>query len=457
MVKKLLIGIATGYFITASHALPMLEEPVPLPAKFEGIITIYPDNHNTKEVQNFWMVPSTARIVRNPETKKLAFGLVHSGISSFDPDGVSALLTSTFQPYVDAVTLASAKDLISKSVEEQGGKAYFRFVSPTETQVYFLVGGQYVDWTGTKPQAIIKGGLVEAGIPFQIKVKDSQDARALAQAGGNDAATMGVQFRMKFDGVRGRCHFLISAKFKETYEHFKAAVSASGWFGLARASARLEVQKLVSKDAIKIQLYQCTQEKFDKYYPVEAVDGLMTQLAARTGAFARTLKANGLPDAPGGGGNWGWSFSAGGGFEKYDEERAMEYEYDLNFTESQEITFGMAFPTGGPELKTYVKNLTDTSKPFPTSEDFKKIREQMAACRKANVSALNEMRANNQLTQAQYEKFMEQAVDPKSGCYVDFTLKSLNAKLQSKGLGTVTLPNRNDNVSPSLVLELLTK
>lgn len=434
-------------FSTSCFALPMLEEPVPLPATFEGIITVYPDTHNTKAVQNFWLVPSTARIVRNP-SGKLAFGLVHSGISSFDRDGVSALLTATFQPYVDDKTLNNAKDLIAKSVEADGGKAYFRFVSPTETEVYFLLGGQYVDWEGKKPQAIIKGGLVEAGIPFQFKVTNKQDARALSQAGGEDANTIGVQFRMKFDGTRGRCHFLITAKFKETYEHFKSSVSASGWFGLARGSSRIELQKLQSSDAIKIQLYQCTQDKFDKYYPTEAVDGLMTQLAARTGAFARTLKPNGLPDAPGGGGQWGWSFSAGGGFEAYDEQREISYEYDLNFTESQEVTFGMSFPSGGPELKSYVKNITDTNKPYPTSSDYKAIELQHKECRKNNRLALNQMKANGELTDAQYERFMEKVMDPASGCYVDFTSSIFKNVLKAKN---------SKNVSIETVLEFMLK
>lgn len=453
MIRRILQGLLLWATTMAANALPMLEEPVPLPASFDGIVTVYPDNHNTTLVQNFWLVPSTARIVRKPDGK-LAFGLVHSGVSGFDQDGISALLTTTFQPYVDAQTVNQAKDLISKSVEAQGGKAYFRYVSPTETEVFFLIGGQYVDWEGKKPQAVIHGGLVEAGIPFQIKVTHSEDVRALSQAGGDDAATMGVQFRMKFDGVRSRCHFLITAKFKETYEHFKAAVSGSGWFGLVRASARVEIQKLLSEDAIKVTLYQCTQEKFDKYYPVEAVDGLMTQLAARTGAFARTLKANGLPDAPGGGGMWGWSFSAGGGFESYDEQREMSFEYDLNFTESQEITFGMAFPTGGAELKTYVKNITDTNKPFPTSDDFKKQREQHAACRKANVAALDGMLAKGQLTRPQYEKFMEQAVT--RGCYVDYSLNGLNAKLRARGMKAVDLAEAS-NVPPAMLLEFLAK
>lgn len=452
-MKKLLMGFLAALCLDAS-ALPMLEEPVPLPAEFDGIVTIYPDNHNTTQVQNFWLVPSTARIVRNPNGK-LEFGLVHSGISGFDPDGVSALVTAAFQPYVDAATVNKAKELIAKSVEAQGGKAFFRFVSPTETEVFFLVGGQFVDWEGKKPQAIIKGGLVEAGIPFQFKVKDSQDARALAQAGGADAATLGVQFRMKFDGVRSRCHFEIVGKFKETYEHFKASVSASGWFGLAKSSARYEIQSLVSKDAIKIHLYQCKKDVFEKYYPVEAVEGLMTQLAARTGAFARTLKANGLPDAPGGGGRWGWSFSAGGGFEKYDEERELRYEYDLNFTESQEITFGMAFPSGGPELKTYVKNITDTNKPYPTSDDFKKIRAQHKACRNANMAALDKMLAADQITKAQYERYVEQALDPKNGCFVDYTLESANSKAALSGGDHVNIMDRNSNVAPSTVLDFL--
>ena len=87
----------------SAYGLPLLESPVPLPASFDGVITIYPDSANTKEIRRYWLVPSTARIVRSSQSNLLEFGMVHSGLTltpngKLDPDGVRGLLTLTVQP-----------------------------------------------------------------------------------------------------------------------------------------------------------------------------------------------------------------------------------------------------------------------------------------------------------------------------------------------------------------------
>src|SRR6185369_3094808 len=78
------------FFSTASESLglPKLNAPVELPSTFDGVITVYADSENTNQVRRYWLIPSTARIVRRQDGK-LAFGLVHSGVSSFDRDGIN--------------------------------------------------------------------------------------------------------------------------------------------------------------------------------------------------------------------------------------------------------------------------------------------------------------------------------------------------------------------------------
>ena len=448
--KNSTLAVVLSSYVTSAYSLPMLDEPIPLPGDFDGIVTIYPDNHSTATVQNFWIIPSTARIVKNPDGK-LAFGLVHSGVSAFDPDGISALVSSTFQPYVDSATLQKAKDLITTEVEAKGGKAYFRFISPKETQAWLLIGGQLINWDRNDPDAKIMGGAVEAGIPYQIKIRKAIDVRSLAQAGGGDANTLGVMFKMKFEGLRSRCHFSVTAKFKETFEHFKARVSSSGWFGITRASASTDIQSLTSSDALKIDLDQCTQETFDKYYPEKAVEGLMANLAARTGAFARVLKPSGIPDAPGGGGIFGWGLSAGGGFERYEEKRDLTFEYDLNFIKDQEIVFGMTFPSDGPQLSPYVKNLTDTGKPFPTSADYLAITKQHKACRTANLTALKKAKDDGYLTDDLFNKYV--GLTYEKGCYVDYSIEALK-KIYGVGDMKELKNNPKENVIPALIFEL---
>ncbi|WP_281821373.1 hypothetical protein [Sphingobium sp. BS19] len=428
----------------------MLEEPIPLPANFQGIITIYPDNHNTKEVRNYWLVPSVARIVRTPNGK-LAFGLVHSGVSSFDPDGINALLNVTMQPYVDDATMQSAKTLVEAQAKADGATSVnFRYIAPTETTAQLLVGGQYYDWNG-KEKSVVKGGLVEAGIPFQVKLSDkSFDVRALVQAGGDNASTFGVLYTMKFNGVRNRCDFDVTANFKETYEHFKAEVKASGWWGAVGGAAKTEWQTLVAKGIVKLNVRQCRQEDFDKFDVSKILASFMEQLTERTGFFAKELKPSGLPDAPGGGGKWGWGVSVGGGFERYDETKELAFAVDAQFTVEEEVALGMSFPSGGPELRKYVKNLSDTNKPFPTSSDFQAIAGQHKQCRKNNIAALDQMRASGQITQSQYEILVDKAMD--RGCYVDYSLTKLR-QLQGRPAGVNAAGSEIGNAD---ILEYLT-
>ncbi len=414
------------FWAGTSNALPELEEPVELPASFEGIITVYPDNHNTTETRSYWLVPSTARIVRN-QNDKLAFGLVHSGVSSFDPDGVNALLNVTAQPYIDEKTLNDAKKLIEQQAMSEGAKnVRFRFVSPTETSAQILIGGQYYDWSGDD-KTVVKGGAVEAGIPFQVKIDDNFDVRALVQAGGDDASTFGVLYTMKFNGVGDRCHFAVVADFQETFKHFKASVSASGWFGLVKAAATTEWQELNSKGAVKLEVYSCKKETLDEWDPKELVNGLMELLQQRTGFFAKRLQAGSLPDAPGGAGRWGWGFSAGGGFTGYDDKRELRLEIDAQYTREQEIAFGMSFPSGGPELKRYVKNLTDSKKPYPTSDDYKRIRDQHRDCRNKNLSALKKLKDDGVISDELYDELVQESI--KEGCYVDYRTEAVSELL----------------------------
>lgn len=395
---------------------PQLNTPVELPANFEGIITIYPDNLNTAEVRRYWLIPSTARIVRNPGGK-LAFGLVHSGISSFDPDGINALLNVTVQPYVDDKTLNQAKTLVEKKALDEGAKTVsFNFVSPTETSARLLVGGQFVDMLG-KEQTVVKGGSVEAGIPFQVKVTKSFDVRCLAQAGGEEGATFGALYTMKFQGVGNPVKFTITASFEETYKHFAARVKASGWFGLAKADVKTEWQELKKQPFVKLKIDSGTEEDIEKFHARDLFNKLLDQVTNQTGLFARVLKPSGLPDAPGGGGIFGWGLSVGGGYEAYTDRTDFVVSVDAQYTREQEIAFGMNFPTGGAELKGYVKNITDTTKPWPTSDDFKKQAAQQKQCIQNNVKTLKQWRDDGTISQQLYDELIKDAIT--KGCHVN--------------------------------------
>jgi len=404
--------------VTQGLALPRLEEPVPLDKEFSEIITIYPDSGNTPEKQSFWLVPSTARIVKDPNGR-LAYGLVHSGISSFDPDGVNAQLTVTFQPYIDQATLKKAQDVIDKVARDRGAKEVtFRFVTPIETTCRILIGGQYIDWDG-KVKSVVKGGTVEAGIPFQVKVTNNFDVRALSQAGGPEAATFGAVYTMKYQGVGDRVHFKVIAKFEQSLDHFKAQVKGSGWFGLVKGNASAEWEKFRDSGAVKLEVISGTEAQVDKYMKALGAEMLMNKLmenlANRTGMFARTIQSKPLPDAEGGGGLFGWGVSVGGGFRHVEDKSDITIEMDLQFTREHEIVFGMNFPSGGKTLEPFTKNLTDTNIPFPTSDMYKKRQEQEAKCIDNSLTKLKMLLDQKKITESLWEKKVEEALE--KGCY----------------------------------------
>src|SRR4029079_11851673 len=118
---------------------------------------------------------------------------------------------------------------------------------------------------------------------------------------------------------------------------------------------------------------------------------------------------SGLPDAPGGGGFLGWSISAGGGFERTTDTTTILIERDTRFTYEKELAFGMNFASVSADLKPYVKNLTDTQKPFPTSADFMAIAEQHKKCRAANIAALKKLKDDHVINEEQFARYVDSA------------------------------------------------
>ncbi|HVL66348.1 MAG TPA: hypothetical protein VM364_03705 [Vicinamibacterales bacterium] len=404
----------------SAYGLPLLESPVPLPASFDGVITIYPDSANTKEIRRYWLVPSTARIVRSSQSNLLEFGMVHSGLTltpngKLDPDGVRGLLTLTVQPYVDPKTMADAKRLIDETARKEGATSVtFSFVTPREMKGWLMVGGHPSDFWGSGGALAAAGGTIEAGYVFQISLKEGFDVRALTQAGGDAASTLGVRFSLRFTGMTNPCRFSVTAQFKELYEHFKASVSASGWFGLARASAATEWQKLKGAAFVKFKNDGCNEQTIEKYHAMKLIDNLLTQLAQKTGQFAPAIRPKGLPNAPGGGGIFGWSFNASAGYEKVDEDREITYAVDIQTQVDDEITFGMSFPTAATELRPHLKNLTDSSKPLPTAADIEQVANANRHCVRDRIAWLRELYDLGAIS----KEFLQQEVQAsvKKGC-----------------------------------------
>lgn len=411
---------------TPLHALPLIQQPVSLPANFEGVVTMYPDSANTAQVRRYWIVPSTARIVsapdpQNPTRKVLQFGLQHQGLTSFEQDGVRALLTTTIQPYVDDTTLNQAKQLVEMQAKSEGAtQVTFSFIAPKQTSAWLMVGGHPSDfWTGTAAVKV-NGGSVDAGIPFQIQIGDrpdsSFDVRALTQAGAGQASTIGARFEMSFDALADPCSFSITADFNQTYTHFKAAVQASGWFGLAKANVKTEWQNLQGQPFVHLDKHGCSDETLEKFEAKKVLESFLEQLTSQTGFFAPQIHPTGLPDAPGGGGLFGWSVGVGGGYESVVEHRQLQYSVNDQSLVTETITFGFSFPTASAELAPYVNNLSDTGKPFPTSDDIKAVAKQNDKCTTDRITLLTNLHTGGAISNDFYQQQVQAALT--RGCYL---------------------------------------
>jgi hypothetical protein len=416
---KMVRLIRTAFFfglLTAgpASALPLLEQAYPLPASFDGVITIYPDSDNTPTVHRYWLVPNTARIKRKDHSTDLELGFSHGGLTRMETFGIKALLSVTIQPYVDDQTLQSAKKLITDADAKTGASSSFNYIGPTSTTAYIMVGGHPGDFFGDSAKQTIAGGSVDAGIPFQVLLSDEFDVRTITQRGGDKASLVGARFKMAFDGLTDKCSFTITAHFDQVYEHFKQQVAASGWFGLVGGNEAVEWQNLKSQPWVKFTQKACSDETLDRYYGREVLKSFLDQLTSKTGYFAPQLKPNGLPNAPGSPGIFGWSLSVGGGYEQTSETVDLSYSVDVQSRVSREIEFGMSFVVASDELKPYIKNISDTNKPIPTSDDIAAVAAQHEACSIKRQALLDQLYSKGAITQQFYQQ--QSALVFKNGC-----------------------------------------
>jgi hypothetical protein len=230
----------------------------------------------------------------------------------------------------------------------------------------------------------------------------------------------------------------MDAKFTETYTHLLARVKASGWFGLATADLKTEWQTLTKLPGISLVEKGCSDDQVQTYHLTDIFNNLFNAVNNRTGLFAKELKPSGLPDAPGGGGLFGWSVSVGGGFESYTDQTDFHIDLSLQDKQEKELVYGLNFPAGGKEMEAYVKNLTDSDKPFPSSADFLAQKAQHDACRKANVASLQSLLKSGTINQSLYDQLISNAIQ--QGCHVDYTIGTATEEAAAPKLNLMVAP-----------------
>ena len=390
-------ALVVGIFAATASAMPKIAEPVPLnPENLNALITIYPDDQNPKQ---FWLVPNSVRIVERDG--RLRFGLVHSGISGWDPDGIRALVTMTVQPYVDESTLKQARDSIKRNVPD----ATFSFVSPKRTEAYLLIRGTRVLVSG-KPDGKAIGGTIDAGLPIQILVNQSFDVRSLAQAAGanRSADVLGVDYEMFIDASVPDVAFEVTADLVAVGDYVAERVSKSSWWGLSRSTSVSDWKDFKEKAGVEVKIIRGTTEALEKYHLREIQESLLKQAADRTGMFQRTVPPpdQQLPVVNGGmiiPHQWGWAVAGWGtGRGRWEahtrEERKLVYTVDASKTIEHSIEFGTTFDLGeNSRLRDHVKNLTDTNKPWPSSDDFLNYQKEILQKQAENLALLNAVKS----------------------------------------------------------------
>jgi len=135
------------------------------------VITIYPDNNNTKRSAPLLACTKYCADRKESDNNLALASSIPAFLASIRT-GINALLNITVQPYIDQMTLSEAEKLID--LQAKKGWRKIRLVQIHSARLKQLHSCLSVANTMTGMERIsrsLKEGLVEAGIPFKLAKK----------------------------------------------------------------------------------------------------------------------------------------------------------------------------------------------------------------------------------------------------------------------------------------------
>lgn len=311
----------------AAVSLPTLASPI-LTESANGyglLATVYPDHADKKKVYFF---PNRG-VVERDRNNEPVFGMVHWGTKTPDPTDGGGLLNVNFN-------LALGGDLptVLEKYQEQKFQTVVMPVQSSELVFMERDGVQQMSNIYEGVSLPPYSGRAEDSIALSTSLSEV-GAKALKKllTGSNNALTANYCYQVH--GVSPIFDAKIKLNFKKVYEHFVSQASFRKWW--IKVNIRTEIQKLVERESIKIEINGGTANQYD--YIMALVDRMITRFF-----IPKTQNAKAKPSG---------SFSVA--YARTEEDR----EHTYHLTQREYITRDFCIGIPLSEIKNYPHLVVD--------------------------------------------------------------------------------------------------
>lgn len=381
-----------------ARAYPVLDAVQGLPSP--ELVTVYPDD---SDKNLYYFVPTSVALVRD-ENDKPRLGVQYWGLTAPDPEGSGAALTFSVKPAYDKKLV----DSVAEAVKKKNANAKFAFPTLVDSSMEVLLNGSFHKKNQDTDKPSVKGGTVDATQAFTVSLSNV-GGRAFAQGTAADSDVLGARYTFKFTGVEKRLRAEIIVHHKRIYDHFKATASASAWYGMVKTSWSVDWQKLVSDGAIVVNILEGGETEKDAYM-LEVFKRLVEAKIGEKGMFEPKLKPGGIVGAPEAS-NWGWGFSAGGGWEHLEEHVNFKFQINTQKLAEREFSVGLSFAAVCARYPDSFADLTLLGNKCINKIEFGKTAATLRKCVDAKLDRLLKLKNDGMITDAIWERQVGKAMD----------------------------------------------
>ncbi len=386
---------------SARAGYPVLDAAVGLPNP--ELITVYPDD---TDKNLYYFVPTSMAFAY--EAGKPRFGVQYWGLTGFEANGSSgAAVTATIRPAFDNEVVTRVADAL-KNVNPS---ARFAFPTLLRSGLDVIVNGAFFPTQQTTSAPTAKASTVDGTQAFTIAVNDL-GARAFAQGLAQASDVVTARYRFAFAGVEKRLHARVTVFTKRVYDHFKASGGGSAFFGLVKTEWNVDWQKLLTDGAVKLEILEGGEADTDAYLK-DIFKRLAEQKIAGEGMFRPTISTSGLPGpvAASGGGIFGWSFAAGGGWEHLEESHSFTFEINTQKLGEREFELGMSFSGVCARYPDHFVDLTSMTGGCIDTTKFTAVRKAVEECVEQKLKKLAKWKQDGLITASAWEKLQNEATE----------------------------------------------
>jgi hypothetical protein len=398
-IRALALSVAM-FAVPAWHAnaYPILDAVQGLPSP--ELVTVYPDD---ADKNLYYFVPTSVALVRD-ENDKPRLGVQYWGLTAPDPEGAGAALTFSVKPAYDKKLI----DSVAEAVKKKNANAMFAFPTLIDSTMEILLNGSFHKKNQDTDKPSVRGGTVDATQAFTVSLTNI-GGRAFAQGASADSDVLGARYTFKFAGIEKRLRAEIIVNHKRVYDHFKATASGSAWWGMVRTSWSVDWQKLVSDGSIVVNVLEGGETDKDAYI-LEVFKVLVDAKVGEKGMFEPKLKPGGITGTPESA-NWGWGFSAGGGWEHLEEHVNFKFQINTQKLAEREFSVGLSFAAVCSRYPDSFADLTLLGNKCINKIEFGKTATALRKCVDAKLDRLQKLKSEGKITDTIWEKQVAKAME----------------------------------------------